>query len=219
MSRNFALDAGAAREANVGGKRITETGKYIGTIVVAFHECNDKGTESVNILFKSDQGQEAGPLNIYTHNGSGEELPGYKLVNAIMTCCKVKALTAKTQQIELYDFNSSSMVKKPKDVYQELSGKRIGFVLQQEEYEKQRSAGVGVRLIISAPFEADTELMAIEILDKKQQPEQLGRLMEYIAKNPVRKLRNQRPGAATGGSYGSAPPPAAFDDFDDDIPF
>lgn len=217
MARGFNLDPNAAREANVGGKRITDTGKYIGTITVAFYESNQNGTESVNIMFKSDAGQEAGPLNIYTHNGSGQELSGYKLVNAIMTCCQVRSLSTKLANVDLYDFDTKAMVTKQKEVYQELTGKKIGFVLQQEEYEK-RDNSVGTRLIVAAPFEAGTERMAIEILDKKQQPEQLGRLMEYIAKSPIRKLRNQRSGAATGNGYGSQPP-AGYDDFDDSIPF
>jgi hypothetical protein len=214
MARQFNLDQQAAREANTGGKRITETGKYKGTIVVAFYEKNDKGTESMNIMFKSDAGQEAGPLNIYTHNGQGSALAGYKLVNAIMTCCRVKSLTPVAAPVQLYDFNSQSAVTKQKEIYKELTGRPIGLVLQQEEYQKQDQS-IGERMVISAPFEAGSELMAMEILDKRTVPEQLGKYMGWIGKNPVRRLRKQQ--APTAAAYAAQAP--ITNDFDDDIPF
>jgi hypothetical protein len=213
MARQFNLDVQAARESNTGGKRITETGKYKGCIVAAFYEKNDKGTESLNIMFKSDAGQESGPLNIYTHNGQGVALAGYKLANAIMTCCRVKTLTAVSAPVQLYDFASQSTVTKTKEIYKELTGKPVGFVLQQEEYQKQ-DASISERMIIAAPFEAQTELMAGEILDKHERPEQLGRFISYISKNPIRRLRKQQQPSA---SYAAQAP--LSDDFDQDIPF
>lgn len=214
MARSYALDTQAAKEANTGGKRITETGKYLGTITAAFYEQNQRGTESVNIMFTSDNGQEVGPLNLYTHNGSGEELAGYKMLNALMTCAKVKALNWKTGPLELYDFDEQRVVTKQKECAVELSGKKIGLVLQQEEYEKS-AGGIGERMVISAPFEHATELMAAEILSGQKQPSALGNFMQFIAKNPVRKLRKSgqqqsQPASQQTGDY---------DKFDDDIPF
>jgi hypothetical protein len=208
MSRSYELDTYAAREANTGGKRIVETGKYIGVIRFAFYEKNDKGTESISFMFESDGGQEAGPLTIYTHNGKGEQLGGYKLVNAIMTCSGISRMNAAPTPVSLYDYDRKEVVVKTKDVYTEFTNKRIGFVLQQEEYEKTRDGGgVGTRIIIAAPFHVPTELMAAEILDKKTMPDLLGKYMEYIAKNPVRKLRNkpqtssQNTGSSTADEY------------------
>lgn len=219
MSRAFDLDPGAAREANTGGKRITETGKYIGTVRVAFYEKNGNGTESINFMFDSDGNQEAGPLTVYTHNSAGEPLAGYKLVNAIMTCCQLRSITTKPLPVELYDYDAGKVVEKTKDVYAEFSGKRLGLVLQEEEYQKTRGGGgIGTRLIIAAPFSAQSELMAAEILDKKTSPDQLGKFMEYIAKNPVRKIRN-KPASASVHTQQSQQSPTNFDDFDDDIPF
>jgi hypothetical protein len=216
MARAFNLDPNAAREASVGGKRIQETGKYVGTIVAAFYERNDRGTESMNLMFKTDSGQEAGPLSIYTHNGNGEALAGYKLVNALMTCCKVKSLSAKQMPVALYDYDSQAVVTKQKECYSELTGKRVGFVLQMEEYEKQRgNGGIGERLIVVAPFEAGTDLMAGEILDKKNQPEQLVSLMKFMEKNPVKKLKNKPASNGYQASQDFQAPPYS----DDDIPW
>jgi hypothetical protein len=215
MARVYNLDTQAAKDANTGGKRITETGKYMGTVTAAFYEKNPKGTESVNLMFIADNGQEVGPLNLYTHNSSGETLAGYKQLNALMTCAKVKVLNWKQEAIELYDYDQKVMVSKQKECAIELKGKKLGLVLQQEEYLKQNGE-VGERIIIAAPFEYGTELMAAEILSKQTKASSLGGFMAFIAKNPVRKLRNQ---PAQSTSYQSGPmteePHYEFDD----IPF
>lgn len=212
MARSYALDTQAAKEANTGGKRINETGKYLGTITAAFYEQNQKGTESVNIMFAAHNGQEVGPLNLYTHNGNGEALAGYKMLNALMTCAKVKVLSWKKEDIDLYDFDEQRVVTKQKECCVELKGKKIGLVLQQEEYLKG-NGDVGERMVIAAPFEFNTELMAAEILAKQSQPAALGHFMAFIAKNPVRKLRNQ-PNRSQSTGHDQIP-----DDRFDDIPF
>lgn len=212
MARSYALDTQAAKEANTGGKRINETGKYLGTITAAFYEQNQKGTESVNIMFAADNGQEVGPLNLYTHNGNGEALTGYKMLNALMTCAKVKVLSWKKEDIDLYDFDEQRVVTKQKECCVELKGKKIGLVLQQEEYLKQNS-DVGERMVIAAPFEYSTELMAAEILAQQKTPSALGNYMAFIMKNPVRRLRN------APASSRQPHQPTQDDSFDDDIPF
>lgn len=210
MARAFQLDTSAAREANTGGKRITETGKYIGTIVAAFYEKNQNGTESVNFMFESDQKQEAGPLVLYTHNSAGEPLHGLKALNAVMVCVRQKALTVKPGAVQLYDYDSGAVVTKQKETYAELTGKKIGFVLQKEEYHNAQGE-LRYRLLISAPFEATTELMANEILDKSTEPKALAKYMEYIMANPVRKAKQQRASAQSSAQNFQAPP----SDFDD----
>lgn len=217
MARNFSLNPQAAREANSGGKRIQDTGKYKGKIVAAFYECNQNGTESVSFQFESDGGQEAGPLTIYTHKSSGEELTGFNLVNAILTCAKVKTITAKAGNVGLYDYDLKEVVTKQKDVYPELAGRRIGFVLQLEQYTKS-TGDLGHRLLIVAPFDVDTELMAAEILDRKTEPQLLGRFMEWIAKNPVKIQRDRSPAKAYAAAQ-SFQAPIDNDFIDSDIPF
>jgi len=218
MARNFALDTNAAREANTGGKRITETGKYVGTIVSAFYEKNQNGTESVNFMFASDQGQEAGPLVLYTHNGVGEALHGFKVLSAIMVCTKQRALTTQPGAVQLYDFDAGNVVTKTKETYPELTGKKIGFVLQKEEYHN--GAGeLRYRILIAAPFEYGTELMANEILDKMAQPKALAKYMEHIAANPVRKAKPRGANTAAAQKSTQSFQSPADDFLDDSIPF
>lgn len=218
MARQFALNADAAREANSGGKQIRQTGKYKGKIKAAFYDTSDKGAESVNIMFESDQGQTCGPLSIYTHNRDGKELPGFKLVNAIMVCVRARQLTAKTGPVDLYDFDTNSVQTKQKDLYVELTGKDIGLVLQQEEMTdangnlKLDNNGLPkFRMVIAAPFDYQSELMAGEILDKKAAPEQLGKFMDYIMQNPVRHAKKR----ATASNNNTPPPNFEGANFDD----
>lgn len=217
MARNFALNQDAAREANSVGKQIRMTGKYKGTIT-AFYDKSDKGAESVNLMFESDQGQTCGPLSIYTHNRDGRELPGFKLVNAIMVCVRTRSLTTTLGNVDLYDFDTNSVQTKKKEVYQELSGKKIGLVLQQEEMTDKEgnlkldnSGNPKYRMTVSAPFDYQSELMAVEILDKKATPEQLGKVLEYIMANPVRFAKKK-------ASNNNQPPPNFEGLNNDDIP-
>lgn len=215
MSRNYDLNPTAAKEANSGGKRITEHGVYTGTFRAAWYEQNEKGTESVQFIFHSDAGQEAGPLALYTHKGDGTELPSYKTLNAIMACVKQRNLTAQRGRVTLFDYDSQKEVEKDKDVYPQLMGKRIGLVLTAEEYET-RNGDLKTRLLIGAPFDAETRRMADEVLDQSPDAHALDKYTAWLDKAGrwLKPLQGQRKPAATGRTSTDA------DQFpDDDIPF
>lgn len=181
-ARNYQLNETAAKEANSGGKRITEQGIYTGTFTAAWYEKNQNGTESVKFIFASDGGQEAGPLALYTHNGKGEELPSYKMLNAIMCCLKVRALNPKEGSVKLYDFDTKSEVTKQKDTYPELMGKSIGLVLTLEEYYAD-NGDLKTRLNIGAPFHAETRRMANEVLSRADTAVDLDKYTDWLTKS------------------------------------
>lgn len=212
MARNYDLDTTAAKEANSGGKRITEPGVYVGTFRAAWAETNDKGTESVGLFFHSDQGQEAGPLMLYTHNGKGEALPSYKTLNAIMACLKVRKLEAKRGNVTFYDHDTRKDVQREKDTYPALVGKRVGIVLQGEEQEYQGE--LKKRLQLAAPFCAETRRMAGEILEPRPTADALDKYLVWFEANKWRHAK-----AAKSPPAGSRTRDVAPDDFDDAIPF
>ena len=215
MTREYNLDTTAAKDANSGGKRITEPGPYVGKFRAAFYEKNERGTESVNLIFVSDSGQEVGPLALYTHNGSGEPLPSYKTLNAIMACMRVRKLEAKPGKVSLYEFDSKQEVEKNKTIYPALVGPRIGLVLQGEEYEN-RNDEIKVRMVIAAPYDADSKRMAEEVLSQAQDAKALDKFLVWFEGHKVKPLRA---GRATPQRQ-SATTSIAVDDFvDDDIPF
>jgi hypothetical protein len=214
MARDYTLNTEAAMQANTGGKRITEPGIYSGKLTAAFYEKNDKGTESVSLMFQSDAGQEIGPLPIYTHNGNGEELPGFNTLNAMMTCMRVRGLSSKSGNVELYDFDQQKTVTKKKDVYPDLIGKPVGLLLRGEEYTN-RNNEVKVRMVVAGSYEPSTRLMAGEILAKKTEAHDLDKNAAWLESNPVKRLKGSRPQSSGGSQVTSG----AADFADDDIPF
>lgn len=213
MARSYTLDTEAAKRSNTGGKRIDTAGAYPGQIRIAFYDKNDRGTESVQLMFESDGGQEIGPLPLYTHKGDGTPLPGFDAFNAILTCARVRELKSARGEVELYDFNEQKPVTKQKEVYPALSGKRIGLFLRQEEYQKQ-SGEIGERMVIAAPFDPDTRLMAVEILNKQTEANSYEKVLAWIEKNPVKAMKGAR------RQPDNMPPTYSANDFnDDDIPF
>jgi len=59
----------------------------------------------------------------------------------------------------------------------------------------------GWRMGPFAMFQADTELMASEILKKKTQPEQLAKIIPLLADKPLKKKAAARPAAAQNNNY------------------
>lgn len=215
MSRNYDLNPTAAKEANSGGKRIADAGCYVGHFRAAWYEKNDKGTESVNLIFVNDAGQEAGPLSLYTHNGDGKELPSYKMLNAVMACMKQRKLTTQRGRVKLWDSASNSEVEKDKDCYPMLVGPRVGLLLTAEEYEN-RDGDLKQRLVIGAPFEHDTRRMADEVLTQATDATALKKFADWLTKTD-RWLKPFKPGRDTTTAPSSS---SSSDDFDDDsIPF
>jgi hypothetical protein len=210
MARDFALDTQAAKEANTGGKRITEPGAYVGQFKAAWYEVNDKGTEAVMFQFVSDTGQEAGPLALYTHNGAGEELPSYKTFNAILACMKQRGIKAQSGKVSVWDFDKKAEVEKTKDIYPALIGPRVGLVLTTEDYDGRN--GVKARVVISAPFHADTRQMANEVIESKP-AEALEKYIGWLDKGRWHKpLKGAQ-------SHASSPQQADEQFSDDDLPF
>lgn len=164
MPRDFTLNPTAAKEANAGGKRISEPGVHVGHFRAAWYEKNDKGTESVHFIFVNDAGQEAGPLALYTHKGDGTELPSYRTLNAILACMKLRGIKAQRGPVKLWDAQQQAEVEKQKDTYPALVGPRIGLVLTAEEYVNQKGE-LKQRLQIGMPFNADTRQTAAEVLN------------------------------------------------------
>ena len=208
---NYSIDANAARAADQINSRINETGKYIGVLTRAEEIKSTKGTVGVEFSFKADSGQTADFLSCWTRNTDGKELYGFKQLMAIMACCKVRGITAAQGQVEKYDKASGGMAKMQATIYPELTGKRIGLLLQVEEYAKS-DGSVGEKMAIAGAFEADTEFTASEIIDKATKPEKLSRMVAALRD---RRLPNGSPMTTPIASAQSG----TSADTNDDIPF
>ncbi len=209
MSLN--LDANVARQADRTNQSIRTSGKYIGTITRAEKLLSKQKTEGVGISFKTDDGATANYLDLYTVNSKGEVLPSMATVQAILCCTRTKSADEGAITLEKWDKDAGVVVKAIANGYPSLMGKRIGLLLQQELSTNDNTGADVDRVVIYGVFEADSELTASEILDKKTEPEKLVKMVEALMARPVNDRRKHK--TSPQGM------PKDFSDFDDDIPF
>ncbi|MBV8060810.1 MAG: hypothetical protein JO253_04710 [Alphaproteobacteria bacterium] len=216
----YKLDPNAAVKADTIGAYLNETGKYIGKFTRAEKLVStNKGTDGIGFTFKADDGREC-RFDIWTRKGNGETLTGLNQVNAIMACLKVREVTIITQPVRRWENNQEVIVDG--QVFPELQNKPIGLLLRSEEYEKmqdgQLTGQTGWRMGLFAIFQADTEMMASEVLGKKTKPEQLAKVIGMLADKPLKQRRHPASSNNGGGNNGGSQPPESIQ-FDDDIPF
>lgn len=209
--RSYSLDPNAAREANQ-NNYISETGKYVGRIIMAEAIKSRNSTEGIELSFRSNAGQTANFLTLYTYNSNSEALYGLKVLNALMVCAGVQSLTPQQQQI-----TDAKGVSRPASVFVELINKPIGLVLQKEFYEKNDGSGESYRFSIIAPFHPQTEMMAKEILDGATAPRSLPNILSTLADKPAPKKTQQQTQQYVANGYANASNGGNFPDdpFDD----
>ena len=210
----FNLDTESAKKADSEGSRISQTGKYVGKITRFEFIESKKGTQGVEIFFEDDDKNEAN-MSLWTFSADGTPIFGRDKVNALMACTQTRTLTPVKAQVEKYDFDLKAKIVQPVTIAQELANKRVGFLIQMEEYEKN-DGGIGKKATLVSSFQADTGLMAKEILDRKTVPEQLDRAYARLMKNGDKKLQVQ---AQSGGGYGSNQSAPNVIDDSEDLPF
>lgn len=171
--RSYTVDPTAARQANE-NSYIDQSGKYVGTFALAEAVKSEKGTEGIEFTFRTNNGQQANFLTLWTFNGQGEALYGFKLLSAILTVMGVKEISPKNGNIKKPDGQTQQTI-----AYPDLHSKPIGLVLQKEFYIK-RNGDEGYKFNILAPFQASTELMAKELLDGKTEPRALSGIVSSL---------------------------------------
>jgi len=213
--RSYDLNPEQAKQAE--SARIVETGKYVGVFTAAYGAESQKGTEGIEFAFKTDDGRTADFLTLWTYNTDGKELFGLKVLNAVMTCLRAKKITPQNGVVEKWE--NGQRVPVQVQVFNDLTNKRVGLLLQREEYRKQ-DGSTGSKFNIVGAFDAESEMTASEILTKATRPEKLAGMVAALRD----KLLPAGAGGSAGGSrsqgggYGSAPS-NGFEDMDDDIPF
>jgi len=211
----YSLNTTAARQADERSGRITEIGKYIGTFTRAEDVNSAKGTRGIDFAFET-QAKQSANFTLWTYNKEGKELYGFKQLQALMACMRVRDMAPKKAIVRKWDRTSEGMVDVEGMVFDALMGKPIGILFETEEYQKFENnvpTTVGTKVVPAYFFEAQTEMTASEILDKKVQPVQLAKLILTLHHRPLRKSAGAAPATGSGA-------PAGGNGFeDDDIPF
>lgn len=203
----YKLDTKAAKEAN-SNSRIDTTGAYIGKFTKAKKVVSQQGTQGIEFSFDSEEGR-ADFLTLWTVNGNGENIFGYKQLMSLMTCLKLRSIDSVNQTIDEWDNDAHSMRKVQAEVYPDLMNKEIGVVLQIEEYET-KNGELRERPVIAGFYNAQSGMVAYEILEESTKAEALDKIIERMpAVKKLRKKQEPKP-------QHKAPNLA---NMDDDIPF
>lgn len=189
--RSYTADPTAARQANQ-NNYVDQSGKYIGEFTLAEAVTSRQGTDGIEFSFRTREGQQANYLTLWTHNAKGEALYGYKVLSAIMTVTGVQALEPKQGNIKGPDG-----VPRQVTAFPALHGKPVGLVLQKVLYTKNDGKD-GYKFNIFAPFAAQTELTAKEMLDGNTQPAALGGIIATL------KDKDERTAGHAGGAQPSS---------------
>ena len=217
----FNLNTESAKQADAGG-RIESTGKYVGVIKSMEFVTAKSGAQGFEVNFESES-KEYTTFTIWTVSKDGQPLSGTHKVNALIACCGVRSLTPTEQALEKYDFDTKQKVKRLCIVAPEMGDKRVGLLLQRENYVNSNGQPRH-QMNFFASFNAESELMAKEVLERKTTPELLPKALERLMS--MGDATRQSNGAQSGGyaqpqktnGYGSQPA-AQPADLDDDLPF
>ena len=218
----YDLDVKAARSADTDSASIKELGKYTGTITQAKALVSkNTGAKGIEFAFKAQNGQKAN-LSIYTMSASGEHYQGYNTLMSIMACMGLRSIKPVLGKATKYDFDSKKEVLEECEIFPELC-KPIGVLLESEDYLKQ-SGEVGTRMVLKHVFQASTELVASEILERKTLPEMLPKMVEGLRHRPLKtaalKPTYRQSSSQDGPPAGHpASTPSGFETMGDDIPF
>lgn len=216
----YTLDTSEAKKADNTGSRITELGKYVGHFTQAEDVTAKTGTKGLSLSFESN-GKSAN-LSIYTIRNNDDKLQGYQTLMAMMTCLQLRNLTEREGTVKVWDNVARKEVERAGLTFPELCNKRIGLLLETEDYLKQDGT-TGTKMVIAGVFQADTDLTASEILDRKTTPERLSQMEMRLRHRPVKGAPAAAPASHGGYGHQQAAPAyggnSGFNDLDDSIPF
>lgn len=204
----YQLDIKAAHKADSSGAFITELGKYVGKFTQAVDITASTGTRGIALQFESN-GQKAN-LPLYVQRANGENIMGFQVLSAIMACLKLRGIKPQEGSYKEYDFDAKEDVTQKGMIFPELCNKPIGLLLETEDYLTKQGVK-RTRMVLKSAFQADTELTASEILDRKTTPEKLEKLVAQLRHRPLKDQPHRS----------ESPAPMDDDGFEnnDDIPF
>ena len=214
----YELNADSARKADSGGS-INEIGKYVGTFTQAEDVTAKSGTKGVSLTFESNAGQKA-RLSLYTKKADGTTIMGFDVLMAIMTCLKLRSIKPEPGVVKSWDNDQRKEVEKHSAVFPGLCGKQIGLLLETEDYLKQDGTQAQhPRIIIKSVFQAETELTASEILDRKTTPASLPKMVEGLRHRPLKTAPKPQYQTTSDHGFDNASRPSSGFEDDEMIPF
>jgi hypothetical protein len=214
----YTFSAAEAKKADQKGGYIDETGKYKGHFSRVEDIKASTGTRGVGFTFVSEDGRAVN-FTLYTIKADGTLLSGNSFMMALMACIGLRSTgEAIMQKVKRYDYDAKQEYEDDAPLYLSMMKKPVGLLLQKCEYEKERdrvkTGEYAWRMEPYAPFQADTELLATEVLAKASKPEMLPKMIASLRDRPL-KNKSGAPRSVASASTGTS----SLGDMDDDIPF
>jgi hypothetical protein len=207
------LDSKLAKEGSGGSTRISAKGKFKGVIEHMKVYQTDSSSTFINFTFKADNGQDC-RFSICIFGKDGKPTFGFKQLQAMMACCKIRSLTPTKVIMDDYNLDTKQVEKMERDVYKEFSGAKIGFALYRHDRPKYSDPSkMEFVMEISAPFNYDSEQTAQEVLDSKP-PASLEKIIQNLTDKETKSTAQ-----SAGGYSGYESMPEANGSMEDDIPF
>lgn len=209
------LDVNAAKAGSGGSNRIDAKGKYKGRIEFMQAYQTDSGAKFVKFNFISDTDQEA-KFKICIFGKTGDPTYGYKQLQAMMACCKIRSLTPVQRVVKDYNYETGEMEDMERTIYKEFDNAKLGLALVRHDKPKYSDPSqMTYEMEIAAPFNYDTEQVSQELLDK-----QPAKLLERIIKNMQDRKTNPSASNSSGYTdYSGVQEASGVDPFSDDVPF
>lgn len=199
--KQFGFNPESAKQAD-SSNRIEEAGKYVGTIKSLEFVTAKSGTTGFELEFETDLKQSAS-MTIWTEKSDGTPLGGVHKINALLACLGLRGLTPTNQPLEKYNRELGAREMMNCIVAPEATGKRIGLLLQRENYQNDKNEWKFQMNFFSC-FHANNELMAKEIIDRKTTPEALAKSLMSLMASPIttRKPKNNNGGFNQNQGFG-----------------
>lgn len=197
----YNLNPDGAKQVGV-SSFIAEKGAYVGEFTRAEAVVSEQGTHGIELSFRSDTGQTAEYLTIWTVNSEGRETYGRKVLDAIMTALRLRSLEPSAGKVMKWNRTAGREEMTQATLYQSLMNKKIGLLMIAEEYAKTgNDGGTGWKMVIVATFDAETNQTPREILEKKPAAA-LTDMVEALRDKPLKKRRaSAGHGGGAGGGY------------------
>ena len=194
---NFEFDEKSAKAADNVADRMSSSGLYVGTFTRVNAVQSEKGTHGLNFDFQLLAGGGRQSATLWTEKEDGTRIFGANLVQSVMTLLKVKKLKGVPGKVEQWE--EGKKVEKDGTVFPDLMNKPIGVLWQRELLD-----GDKFRYNIYGFCDANSKLMASEVLEGTTKPEKLEKALKGLKDKDSRKNKvNTKPDVFGEGETGS----------------